>query len=108
LQEDEDHGTDPAFHEKLNKALHAMAAHLHRYASELNSLVEILSDIENYHKTIHALDIDHDVFQAQRVENGLRQIASQLQPVKDFEAELEKKLQNILALVSFCVEYGQH
>jgi len=34
-----------------------------------------------------------------RVENGLIQITSQVKAVKDFEVELEKKIQTSLALV---------
>tara|TARA_R110002060_G_scaffold69013_2_gene77725 strand:+ start:2013 stop:2324 length:312 start_codon:yes stop_codon:yes gene_type:complete len=84
-----------------------MAAHLHRYASELNSLDEILSGIKKYHKDTHSDDSTHkfpDESQFQRIENGLQQIVSQLQAVKHFEDELEKKLQNIIALV--CLSRG--
>lgn len=35
-----------------------------------------------------------------RVESGLQQIASQLKAIGDFEVELEKKIQNNLALVN--------
>ena len=103
MQNDIQQENDPGFHEELIKALHAMAAHLHRYASELNSQDEILSGISKYHKDTHSDDGMHNFpneFQFQRIENGLQQVVSQLQPVKHFEEELEKKLQNILALVS--------
>lgn len=36
----------------------------------------------------------------QKVESGLHHIVSQLKAIKDFELELEKKIQNSLALVS--------
>lgn len=77
-----------------------MASHLHRYASELSSLEETLSEIAAHHKAIHDENTMLNDFQFQRIENGLRQVASQLRPIKHFETELEKKLQNILALVS--------
>lgn len=106
LQDGVHHGSDQAFHEELNKALHAMAAHLHRYGSELKSLHETLPDIEAYHESVNSLGVPSDVFQSQRAKNGLRQIASQLQPVRHFEAELEKKLQNILALLFNRIQLG--
>jgi hypothetical protein len=111
LQNDIQQENDPGFHEELIKALHAMAAHLHRYASELNSLDEILSEISKYHKNTHSDDGTHNspnVFQFKRIENGLQQVVSQLQPVKHFEEELEKKLQNILALVSLSRGNGDY
>jgi uncharacterized phage infection (PIP) family protein YhgE len=100
LQDESQEQTDSQFQEDINKALHAMASHLHRYASELSSLEETLSEIAAHHKAIHDENTMLNDFQFQRIENGLRQVASQLRPIKHFETELEKKLQNILALVS--------
>jgi hypothetical protein len=112
LQNDIQQENDPGLHEELIKALHAMAAHLHRYASELNSLEEILSGISKYHKDTHSDDDTQNnfpnEFQFKRIENGLQQVMSQLQPVKHFEEELEKKLQNILALVSLTRGNGDY
>jgi hypothetical protein len=94
LQDDTKRGNDPTFHEELNKALHAMAAHLHRYLSELKSLEETLSDIGGYYESTGLQGPQNPT-----IENSIWQIASQLQPIKHFASELEKKLQNILALV---------
>ena len=78
-----------------------MAAHLHRYAAELRSFGEIVSDIRSHHKSIFGQTQDMPMHLFDRVETGLYQVASQLQSVKSFELELEKKVQNILALVSY-------
>lgn len=71
-----------------------MAAHLHRYSSELASIEETVLDIFNRHKPLNS----RKAFE--RVQDGLAQILSQVKSVRNFEAELEKKIQNILALVS--------
>jgi septin family protein len=76
-----------------------MAAHLHRYAAELRSFEEIVTDIDIHHKSILGQTQDMPRYLFDRVETGLYQVASQLHSIKSFEMELEKKIQNILALV---------
>lgn len=88
----------------MNRALHSIAAHLHRYNSELEGMQDTLEDVLKHHglfeeskggpKGIPAESADG------RVSNGLGQIASHLKQVRAFLRELETKLQNILALVS--------
>lgn len=88
------------FHEDLNKILHAMASHLHRYASKLTSLQETLSEIIAHHQTFFGkAGRSSNDSQFHRIEDGLHQVSLQLRPIKDFEHELEKKLETILALV---------
>lgn len=92
----------------LNIALHIMAAHLHRYKTELNRIGLILSDLRTHRHDMTniptheddepvcsepSLTVDHE---AQRIER----LASQLRAISNFCDELEKKVQNILALVS--------
>jgi len=86
-------------HQDINRALHAMAAHLHRYTSELKSIEDTMALIIKHHELIikGVATIPSETFG--RVENGLIQITSQVKAVKDFEVELEKKIQTSLALV---------
>jgi hypothetical protein len=88
-------------HEHLDKALHAIVAHLYRYASELSSLEESLEEVCTQHQFIYG-DYENDKEKKkcfQRVECGFGQSKSQLRSIRHFEAELEKKIQNALALV---------
>ena len=106
------------FHEDLNKILHAMASHLHRYASEISSLEETLTEVTAHHKRFTAKMADRhppdgsdspekqnsshksDTSHNQRIQDGLQQVALQLSPIKHFEQEIEKKLETIMALVN--------
>ena len=81
-------------HQDINRALHAIASHLHRYTSELTSIEDTVNAIIKYHSIICPQGVEFE-----RVEDGLHQVASQLKATKDFELELEKKTQNSLALV---------
>ena len=90
-------------------ALHTMAAHLHRYKTELNRIGLILSDLRTHRQDMTHIPTykeDEPVFadasptvdhEAQRIE----QLASFLTAISNFCDELEKKVQNILALVSW-------
>jgi hypothetical protein len=78
-----------------------MAAHLYRYASELNSLEESLEEVSTQHRLIYG-EFENDEEQKksfQRVDCGFSQILSNLRSIRHFEAELDKKIQNALALV---------
>jgi len=75
-----------------------MAAHLHRYRSELGSLEDTVEDISMHHKEFHEHD-DGAYSDQSRVTLGFSQVKSQVKSVKSFSKELENKIQNILALV---------
>ena len=85
-----------------------MAAHLHRYKTELNSIGLLLSDLRTRRRDMTHIStrnqddpvcsessttIDHE---AQRIER----LASSLTATSNYCDELEKKVQNILALAS--------
>ncbi|KAI1070940.1 hypothetical protein LB507_010922 [Fusarium sp. FIESC RH6] len=88
----------------LNVALHTMAAHLHRYKTELNRIGLILSDLRTHRQDMtytpapdggdrhFSPSVDRE---AQRIE----QLASLLTAISTFSDEMEKKVQNILALL---------
>ena len=87
-------------HEDINRALHAIAAHLHRYTSELTSIEDTTNAIVKTHRLVFSVAESHRSDTAfQRVEDGFNQAASHLTAAKAFELELEKKIENILALV---------
>ncbi|KAJ5743916.1 hypothetical protein N7533_008786 [Penicillium manginii] len=63
----------------INQALHSIAAHLHRYISELKSLQGIVT--------------------LEQASRGFSQVSSQVEALHDFTRELEKKIENNLALL---------
>jgi hypothetical protein len=89
---------------EINKALHTMTAHLHRYGSELGWLGDIVADISQHHTSYHKYLVTHgakaDDSAGERISLGLLQVTSQLNAVTSFRQELENKTRNILALVS--------
>lgn len=81
----------------INKGLHSIAAHLHRYQSELKSLEGTVTDLSTHHDYVECSE-----GVSEGSENGTRgfsQVLSQIEACHDFANELEKKAQNILALV---------
>ena len=76
-----------------------MAAHLQRYRSELNSLEVTIADIDRQLTEMRHFHDSTDDANRQLI-HGLNQTASQVRATNDFGQELEKKLNNILALVS--------
>ena len=78
-----------------------MAAHLHRYTSELRSIEDTIAMIVQSHRLVLGRRDDVPSQAFERVETGLRQITSQVKAIKDFEDELEKKVQTSLALVRY-------
>ncbi|KAF2250075.1 hypothetical protein BU26DRAFT_518529 [Trematosphaeria pertusa] len=78
---------------RLNRALHSIDAHLHRYRSELSSMEGITLDLASHYATI----CDGDT--ANKVSQDFSQVLSQIQATSTFAKELEKKIQNILALL---------
>lgn len=57
-----------------------------------------LSEISKYHKAFHDSERGNENFE--NTTNSIAQIELQLKPIQHFELELEKKIQNILALES--------
>lgn len=99
LQRELDSDNDSTnFFAKLDRALHAIAAHLQRYRSELNSLGATITNISELLAEKHDIHVEADAAN-RRVAHGLAQTASQVEATSDFSQELEKKLGNILALV---------
>ena len=99
LQQEMDSENDSTnFYAKLNRALHSIAAHLHRYRSELNSLEATITSVSQQLTELHHIhESTNDA--NRRLVHGFDQTASQVRSTNDFCQELEKKLGNILALV---------
>lgn len=82
-----------------------MAAHLHRYGSELSRFEEIVVDIASHHKQFlrdkRRSPCDDIVVSptSDRLSVDIAQVASQLKTVNKFRVELENKAHNILDLV---------
>lgn len=91
LQEDIDDGSAAnAFYNEISKALHAMAAHVHRYGTELDSLEDASTELTR----VFAIDGRDSTSLV-----GIEQAKSQLKATNAFVREQEKKIQNVLALV---------
>jgi len=98
LQEDiKDGSATNAFYNEISKALHAMAAHVHRYGTELDSLKDTSSELAR----VLATDANDSASLM-----GIEQVKSQLKATNAFVREQEKKIQNILALVRRYFLYG--
>ncbi|KAF2678699.1 hypothetical protein K458DRAFT_348121 [Lentithecium fluviatile CBS 122367] len=88
---------------ETNQSLHCMAAHLHRYGSELRSLSEIMEHCRAYNKDFH------EDFVRLRVRMGIDELgwiltafdraASYLSVISAFRDELQRKIDNVLALL---------
>jgi hypothetical protein len=80
----------------VNKRLHIMAAHLHRYGSELGRVEDIVTELQRHcsNPKITALDIKDD-----HMSDELSQTLSQAKAIRTFGLELERKTENVLALV---------
>lgn len=83
-----------------------MAAHLHRYRSELSRLEDILDELAPSHdKAMPATNKEFDregqnrSSTATRIHQSYEQIRSQFKAISGFHEELGRKIQNILALV---------
>ncbi|RNJ61248.1 hypothetical protein D7B24_000102 [Verticillium nonalfalfae] len=86
---------------ELNRALHSIAAHLQRYLSELKSLRGIAADLSANHASVHANAAEHGNEDAlKQAARGFAQVLSQVDAAHELAVELEKKTQNILALIS--------
>ena len=71
----------------IHTALHATAAHLHRYRSEIESFQDTASCLAN-------------VTMSPSSARGIQNVRNQLKATSGFSRELERKISNILALVS--------
>ena len=102
----------------LNAALHTMAAHLYHYKTELQRIEMVLSDLRKYRKEMtykpkpkrrdgedrkqedEKEEDEEDFPPIDRELQKIEQLASQLTAISSVSDEMEKKVQNILALVS--------
>ncbi|CRJ86159.1 hypothetical protein BN1723_000085 [Verticillium longisporum] len=81
-------------------ALHSIAAHLQRYLSELKSLRGIAADLSADHASVHENDAKPGNKEAlKQAARGFAQVLSQVDAAHELAVELEKKTQNILALL---------
>ncbi|KAJ4211540.1 hypothetical protein NW759_012452 [Fusarium solani] len=84
----------------LSRALHSIAAHLQRYLSELKSLQAIVIELSTDYSTVHEREISAGaVGDFEQAARGYNQVLSQVEAAHEFAVELEKKTQNILALL---------
>ncbi|ERF73686.1 hypothetical protein EPUS_00939 [Endocarpon pusillum Z07020] len=90
------HLVTPDFNTEINKALHTMTAHLHRYGSELGWLGDIVAAIAQQHETYFKYVRKTP---PERTRFGLLQVASHLSAISSIRQELEGKTKNILALL---------
>lgn len=114
----------------INRALHSIAAHLHRYSSELRSLQGTVAGLAAHFTSIHDAEVRAVALQVaaaaqpddpakgkaalfaagaglaaegtefENVARAFEQVQSQIDATVEFAQELEKKTENILALVS--------
>ncbi|KAL9131757.1 MAG: hypothetical protein Q9217_000362 [Psora testacea] len=82
----------------MNRALHAMSAHLHRYGSELSSTEDTISDLIIRHGKVFGTVTDAASSVAQ-IEVSLAEAKGQVRAAETIRLELEQKTQNILALL---------
>ncbi|KAH7305322.1 hypothetical protein B0I35DRAFT_484072 [Stachybotrys elegans] len=86
----------------INTALHTMAAHLHRYKSELSRVEFILNELKSPKFSTHADPLEKPLAATDDRDPTRFQIdrlVSQLSAIMSFAGELEKKIQNILTLL---------
>ncbi|KAI9732297.1 MAG: hypothetical protein M1834_001504 [Cirrosporium novae-zelandiae] len=102
LQEAIDTDTQPNAFGTLNRALHAVAAHLHRYNTELESMQETLLDIIKRHQKYTGMNCLQKCSQEKfgTMSDDLEHIASHLKQIRAFLQELMDKVQNNLALIA--------
>lgn len=84
----------------MNRALHAMSAHLYRYGSELSSVEDTIVDILLRLKSILGA-AENDTSPVAKIELSLEEAKGQLKAAETLRLELERKIQNILALVGY-------
>lgn len=100
LQESHELGTQRHEHENgISRLLHTIAAHLHRYSSELAHLEDVLSGMSTQCKDFNTNPNKANEVDLDKTLKNLRQLTSHLRQAKGFVAEMDRKAQNILALV---------
>lgn len=83
-----------------------MAAHLHRYGSELTLLSDIIQDVKRYNDEFHDELVRLGMRDKNALEDfmrGLDHASSQVSGISNFRDEMQQKIDNILALVTFNV-----
>ena len=102
-----------AVYASINRALHAMSAHLSRFGSELESTEDTISELMARHRTIFGSSNDgvtpdtHNTTASAteaacavaEIENSLAEVKGQVQIAMSMRLELDHKTQNILALL---------
>lgn len=77
-----------------------MAAHLHRYKSELHRVEFILQELSSMSSDASLPGTDNVKATSDTDRPKVGQLKSQLSAITSFSDELERKVQNILTLVS--------
>src|SRR5438045_211338 len=102
---DNSDSTSLGLNSAINKALHIMAAHLHRYSSELERVENIVLDLLSRHeKSMSFIEMFNDgkngtsVHEWNRVKLGFEQIMSQLKAVRAFLERISKARSKISSL----------
>ena len=72
----------------------------------MTSIEDTIAAISKYHAMVMSTDTEERSLAFNCIEQSLCQIASQLKAIQHFEQELEKKIQNGLALVKLAVAFG--
>jgi len=83
---------------KTNRALHAMTAHCLRYATELSSIIAVISELQYQHRQCQQT---LKIRESDRIQRALRQKLAEARSIARAQTELSKKIKNTLALVSF-------
>jgi prefoldin subunit 5 len=96
---DRDEAPPTAFYTRINRALHTVAAHLHRYCSELKSLEETIISLRCHQDSLTGCIEELQGSRGERIIRGYEQVLSQIKASTYLATELEKKSTNILALV---------
>ena len=100
----------PSINARTNQSLHCMAAHLHRYRSELRSLAHIVEDIRSYNSHLHNDFVDRGMRESSSLESiiaAIDQITSHVSGISTFRDELQQKIDNVLALVRAALLFFQ-
>ncbi|KIX09412.1 uncharacterized protein Z518_00492 [Rhinocladiella mackenziei CBS 650.93] len=90
------------FNTDTNRSLHCMAAHLHRYGSELTQLSEIVQDFKWYNNDFHDEFVRLGLREKDALEGflrGLDHVNTQVCSTSKFRDELEQKINNVLAVL---------
>ena len=112
-QLDRTEGTSSAVYTSINRALHAMSAHLSRFGSELGSTEDTILELMARHRTIFGSSNTANTTDSHstttsttdaacavaEIENSLAEAKGQAQIAMSMRLELEHKTQNILALL---------